>query len=180
MPMLLAANEMVRSFLTTPCDSLLMVDADQVFTPETLTRLRGDSRAWGYDGVGALYIGRSAHRPLLMRETPETAGLLPHEGKVEYYWIEKWPDGDLVDVDVMGLGFTLLRRHVFEELPPPWFCYTPQNPDASDDIYFFRRSHKLGRKFAINTKVKIGHIMDEAVLGYDNVAYPEGGKPTAK
>lgn len=167
-----AANRLVRAFLETDCDSLLFVDNDHTFKPDVLERFRSNPTAWQYDAVGALYIARGTSYPIIVRETPESEGAEPGTGGIRYTWITHWPWGDVMDVDALGLGFTVIRRRVFEALAEPWFKFDQVDEDATEDMIFFARAKRAGFRFAVDTAVHIGHLMDNACVtvpeGYDD------------
>lgn len=167
-----AANRIVSAFLETDCDSLLFVDNDHTFKPDVLERLRSNPLGWEYDAIGALYVARGTPYPIILREDPECADAEPGTGSITYDWINRWPWGDTMDVDALGLGFTLVRRRVFETLSEPWFMFDQVDPDATEDMIFFARAKRAGFRFAVDTEVHIGHLMDNACLtmpeGYDD------------
>jgi hypothetical protein len=62
-----------------------------------------------------------------------------------------------------GMGFCLFNIDVFRKVPAPWF-HTADVEDANtnseftQDGYFFRKAVTAGCKFAVDTRVKVGHI----------------------
>jgi len=116
MPAHWAGDAVVRDFLRTDLDTLLMVDDDMTFPPDTLSRLRDNEPNWGYDVVGAFYTFRVwPPKPLtykLMEQPPEP---LSFRGD----WFNPQlgvKEGQVVPVDAVGFGFTLIRREVLEAM----------------------------------------------------------------
>lgn len=78
---------------------------------------------------------------------------------------------DLFPVDLLGFGFVIISRHVFQQLidkkvPRPWFRYIVNEPSAqgkpemmSEDFYFCERvvAPNLGIKPVIDQRVKVVH-----------------------
>lgn len=76
-----------------------------------------------------------------------------------------WKSGDIVEVNGCGMGFTLMKRSLFEDpkLPRPFFKTVAEIKDhqmagMTQDIYFYRNIKKLGYKIAVDTGVKCGHL----------------------
>lgn len=159
-PAHLAANLLVRGFLASTADSLLFVDDDHAFRGDTLERLRSRAESWQYDAVGALYTARGVGRPLILAETPDSKARPSGDGDAQYFWPTEWNAGDVLEVDGLGLGFTLIRRRVFEGLPEPWFYYPRMVDTSSEDLPFFRDARRAGFRLAVDTALPIGHLMD--------------------
>lgn len=125
-----AANGLARSFLRTDKDSLLMVDDDMTFPPDALERLRTNTANQDFDIAFAFCTHkRWPPKPVVMRlrdpQPGEPESLLGHS----FTWPERLPPkflrGGVMEVDAVGLAFTLIRRHVFEsmidrEYGPEW------------------------------------------------------------
>jgi len=160
-----ASDALVRQFLHSGRDTLLMLDDDQVFEMGDLEKIRENQANWQYDVVGALYTHRYwPPTPLIMQARDKQPGQ-PWCLSGEVFSVkESWEPGEVVPVDAMGLGFTLIRNTVLEEMADKsidpelnfWFTYGPGH--ESDDIPFMRRARQLGFRLAIDTGVEIGHV----------------------
>jgi hypothetical protein len=73
---------------------------------------------------------------------------------VGYLGIDKWT-GNWLEVSVIGFGFVLIRREVFETVPPPWFMW--KDPTPSEDFYACELFAKYGFKTRVLTDVKLFH-----------------------
>ena len=64
--------------------------------------------------------------------------------------------------NMLGMGFTLFNMDIFRKMPRPWFKTSSleDGPDAefTQDGYFFKTAATHGYKFAVDTRVKVGHI----------------------
>jgi hypothetical protein len=109
-----------------------------------------------YDAVSGLYW---------TKKQPEGYPLIlgnPKEDRENIYI--QVPQIDTVQpCNAMGMGFTLFRMSLFKRIEPPWFeetsaadgsVYTRQ----SQDVSFFLKAGGLGYKFAVDTRVKVGHL----------------------
>ena len=54
-----AANELVRKFLKTECDSILFLDSDAYFDVTWLERFRTLKEGWDYDILQAFHTGNN-------------------------------------------------------------------------------------------------------------------------
>lgn len=137
----------------------------------------------GYDIVGGLYWTKgNPSMPLLYgdpkktREAPEGMFKVRFPAKVQKKvkpgTINKdghdWYDGELVECNGSGMGFTLYKMDIFkdERIEKPWFKSisdhgTDKNPGIrqyTQDLWFFEKARNLGYKVAIDTRIKIGHL----------------------
>jgi len=63
--------------------------------------------------------------------------------------------GEMVEVDGIGSHFVLIRKRVFEALPPPWYKCT--TPSAGEDYWFCRKAKAAGFKIWADMTVHTGH-----------------------
>lgn len=75
--------------------------------------------------------------------------------------------GNWLQVDVVGMGFCLVKKEVYEKIPEPWYPWA--TPQPSEDFAFCIKAKKTG--FAINvfTKVQLRHTGDLCVNPDGNV-----------
>jgi hypothetical protein len=142
-------NKIVEDAKRSGCSHLLMMDVDQVYPVDTVTRLLSHNK---------MVVGCLVHRryppfdPLVMR------GSINH-----YETIEEWEDGDLIEVDATGTGCLMFDMKIFEDMPAPWFRFR-ENPDPSipggvgEDIGFCSDLRERGYKIYVDTGVKCGHL----------------------
>ena len=161
-----AADELARAFLErTQHDSILFLDDDHEFAPDALHLMRENQETWPYDAVMALIPRRNLLEPspIIMRwlgpiNTPQA--LLG-----EHYTLRPdFEEGTVQEVDVLGLGFTLFRRHVFEAMINEehglqftnWFKWGIGR--EGEDVPFCQEMRRRGMRMAIDTNVQVGHI----------------------
>jgi hypothetical protein len=73
-----------------------------------------------------------------------------------YVPISSWT-GNFVKVDVIGFGFCLLKREVFEKTPYPWFTWFP-DPTPSEDFVFCENAKKAGFGTFVHCGITLSHI----------------------
>jgi len=141
-----AADSLVHGFLRGNCDSILFIDDDMVFSNSDLDTLRDDVDGFEYDGLmGLCQSRRPPHKPIIMQTAPCGKFLIP----------DKPPRDKIVDVGIVGLGFTLIRRSVFEKMEKPYFYFSERGD--GEDATFSINATELGFKLGVSTRVQIGH-----------------------
>lgn len=178
-----ARNRLVKLFLESAEEWLLMVDADAALHPATLVRLL----SWGRPLVGALafsrygpcfptvYRGRPADRQGFVIQIDEVrAWLQTHPELVtsEPMVLEPRPEDALTRVDVTGCHCLLIHREVLESMPQPWFLgredaeHGGGAPDGSgEDFYFCEKAADCGWEVFVDRSCMAAHAYgDERVL----------------
>lgn len=167
-----AADSLARGFLRSEADSVLFIDDDMLFQNSDLDTLRDDPEGFDYGALMGLCQSRKPpHKPVILEH---------HEGG--RFKIEPVPPEDcIVDVGVVGLGFTLIKREVFENMHKPYF-YFGERGDG-EDAMFSINAGLLGHKLGVNTRVQIGHRFPVAVkwnFKGDALEYLSTNKETQK
>lgn len=175
-PQHIAANLLVKNFLDGSADTLCFVDDDHEFAPDTLRRLRNDPEGQRYDVLQAIYIARRSKRPVVLRvnEEPETV----HHPAL-YDWVTDYKRGEVVPVDGIGLGFTLVRRELLEAVvdaygPQAFEFGTGRTYLATEDLIFSNKVRALGHTMAVHTGVEVKHL-HELGIGLDDVLQTQTG-----
>ncbi len=138
-------NEIVTQALKANCTHLMMMDTDQVYHPDTITRLLSHK----LPVVGALVYRRyPPFDPLMLK------------GEIgKYQTISEWEPDSLVEVDATGTGCLLFEMEVFKKLPSPWFYF--RNHDTGvvgEDIGFCSDLKKAGYQIFVDTSIAAGHL----------------------
>ena len=62
----------------------------------------------------------------------------------------------------LGLGFSLVKREVFEKVPKPWFANPIDEKDVfiTDDVFFFSKCQEAGFKVWCDPLLVVKHIGD--------------------
>jgi len=89
---------------------------------------------------------------------------MKNPGGVGYLSIESW-SGNWLKVAVIGFGFVLIKREVFETVPPPWFTWKEVAP--SEDFYACELFARYGFETRVLTVVQLSHLGGFKVLCKD-------------
>jgi len=149
-------NTLVKFALEKKPDYILFIDSDQVFLPAMLDCLISLNQ----DVVSALCFQR--HRP---HDPAIRVG-----GKV----LKDFNEGDIIEVDQVGMAMILIRSEVFRKIPYPWFKNEWRVKDGNDylhmeDLYFSDLLKKYGYKIYVHTGVISDHFGTEVSI--DNFKY---------
>ena len=175
-----ARNDVVRTFLRSSAEWLLMIDTDMVFAPSAVDRLLEVADPTHRPIVGGLCFGGGRGGrlfPTLYRLRPTSDG---HPEPVEV--VEDYPEDTLVRVDATGAAFLLMHRATLKRIgrtyggdrmdgPAPWFIEGSVYKGLSfgEDWAFCMRAKELGIAVHVHTGVEIGHVKP-VVLGSEQFA----------
>jgi hypothetical protein len=138
---------------------LLTVETDNIPPPTGLLQLVSDMEASRFDAMGGIYWMKGEDGVPMAYGRPED---IPRNMRPFVP-----PAGAVTPVNGLGMGFTLFSIDMFKRIPPPWFKTVHEwIPGAgmerymTQDMYFFEHAAKYGFSFAVNTKVRVGHLDD--------------------
>lgn len=72
--------------------------------------------------------------------------------------------GHLMEVNGIAMGCALWRMDLFRQVPAPWFVTVAdvvpeKGPMAfTQDLFFCKRAKEAGKRFAVDMRVKVGHL----------------------
>jgi hypothetical protein len=103
---------------------------------------------------------------LYLRDVPIVSGVyrLKRKGFPVSYLVDSAPDmskEEYFEVKYTGLGFCLVKREVYEKVPPPWFVGSNVSgvaAGAGEDTYFCDKVRKYGYKVMVDCRVQLSHI----------------------
>lgn len=142
-------NDVVETMYREKADWVLFVDDDHIFDPRSLMRL------WNrrVPIVSALIVSRKApYRTVQLR------------WKGGNLWDQVSPSelqgNSLVEVDLVGMGFTLIRREVFDKIPRPWFKTGEETEWGwmSEDAFFCWQAKRAGFSLYADCGVRVPHL----------------------
>ena len=119
-----------------------------------------------WDILGGLYhIKQDTPVPIIWRD--DTKGWL--EPFVHYN------PGEVVQCNIIGMDFTMIRTEIFEKIKEPWFKTGPTTKEEyekifcpvnlqeyynhTEDVWFCHLAKQAGLKIGIHTDVRVGHLM---------------------
>jgi hypothetical protein len=162
---------------------LLSLDADMVFPTDVLRRMLAHHDQGIVSGHYCLKGG--ANQPVAMRNPHVPAG-----ATVTHYEYDAGHRDDpagtdargLRDVDVVGMGCTLIPMAVFDAIGDlPWFEYE-NGPDGmpivSEDVPFCRKARAAGVRVCWDPSIKCGHAATKVVTPTWTEMQQDGLVPT--
>jgi len=149
-------------------DWLCMIDDDQVFAPDLLNRLLRHLADDRVDIVVPLILRRNPpHEPCLLVAAPPRGA---HTRVVELqapkpvrYFLRQMKltnQRGLQRVEAAGSGIMLIRRRVFERVPPPWF---ERRGELGDDFHFCLKARAANCGVYCDVGTTAGHVAPMAV-----------------
>lgn len=146
-----AHNALVRSFLETECDTLLIIEDDHEGPVEIVRDMRFKAENWEYDVVCASYVNR--------RGVPRAiGGTFTGERNARGWQVHRdmreVASSGTQQVDVAALGLVFIRRWVVEAMlrdgdPAQtfWFEWAGAN---SQDITFYAECKRMGARVGVD------------------------------
>jgi len=149
-----ARNSLIQQAQFEGCRRIFMLDTDQVYPPDTLTKLMNH---------GKDICGVRVHR----RYPPFDPIFLRWDEEVKkYYRIpdEEMFSGNLVEIDATGTGALLINMEIFDRIEEPWFkVVTDPGARTGEDIYFCTKARKAGFRIFVDTSIEVDHLATIAI-----------------
>jgi hypothetical protein len=154
-------NRIARSFLRTDAQWLFLVNDDQVWAPNTLTKLLTHD----VDVVTGLYLSR------MFPFAPICYDQVSDMGLVHSRYLLPGEAG-LIPIKACGDGCLLIRRKVLEAIPDPWWeLGNPQKDMCCHDVLFSKKVNDAGFQIYADLEVTVGHLALFSVFPHRN---PQG------
>ena len=142
-----ARNSLVEQAQMEGASHLMMLDTDQVYPPETLTKLMSNK---------VDVCGVRVHRRWMPFDPIFLRGDI---GKYESVPDEEMYSGNLIDIDATGSGCLLFDMSVFDKVRYPWFKLDIQDGElVGEDFYFCSKARKAGIRICVDTAIEVGHL----------------------
>jgi len=171
-----AYTEMVGRILKDPYLSkwkyIMTMEDDNLPPPDAHIRLLETIDWGGYDAVSGLYFTKGDwNMPMAYGDPAEYArtGVLTMQPRDVAHAVEA---GTIMEVNGIGMGCALWRMDLFREIDPPWFVTVNDIiPDKgimafTQDLYFCERARRVGKRFAVDMRVRVGHMDVETGVVY--------------
>lgn len=158
-----AMGELVKSaFVKCPDFDRLVVFEHDVFPPtNAFSRI---AQYEDQDIVGGMTFGHGFPHHLMVgtRVQVEPAKFCPPTADV----IRRWAESPaLYEVDAVAMGFTAIRRQVFENWDPTVEMWKPTPPMVGHDLHFCSEAKKQGFKVWVDSGIRCGHL-STTLIGY--------------
>jgi hypothetical protein len=112
-----------------------------------------------YDVAGGLYWTKGEPSLPLIYGNGDFDSPIPFEVNIN------WKANDVVAVNGIGMGFTLMKRSIFEDtrIEKPYFKTVGEVTSGgikvmTQDLYFCEKIKKLGYKICVDTSIRCGHL----------------------
>lgn len=159
-----ARCNMLRTFVRSDADYLVMVDCDEIWPANAIQSLV----LRDLPVVSALYFSTMPpHLPIWRRWNEET-------GQLEVTLAAA--PAEPFQVDAVGAGFLCIRRDVAEEVGENSFIPDLHQPwgNINEDFAFCQRARALGHSVWVDPAVRIGHLTMRSIEESAFLAYCAG------
>ena len=155
-PVDFARNSLVEEFLRSPCEWLLMIDADVVPPPTVLNLTKHGADTHPIVGGVCLGLINGKVTSTIFQELKESPG--------QYVQHEHLNDSGVLPVDATGTGCLAIHRSVFERLSRPYFEFVFHEESRAiktgEDIRFCEKARAAGFPVHIDKSVRCSHYKD--------------------
>jgi GT2 family glycosyltransferase len=146
-------NNLVKRAMASGCSHLIMMDTDQIYHPQTITKLLAHNLP---------IVSCVVHRryppfdPLLFRSKDGDKHALEP--------ILEFKQGDLLEIGGTGTGCMLVSMEVFYGIKEPWFSFNGIEDDElgtvmmGEDFHFCWKARDAGFKLYADTSLTAGHL----------------------
>ena len=163
-----AYDEMIKNILANPDLSkwkyVLTLEDDNIPPPDAHIRLL-ETIEWGkFDAVSGIYFTKGDLNMPMAYGDPEEykrTGVLDFRPRDVRAALR---NGTVMPVNGIAMGCSLYRMDLFRELPAPWFVTVNDVVEGkgvscfTQDLYFCERAKRAGKTFAVDLRVKVGHL----------------------
>lgn len=163
-----AYNRLIEMALSDPglrdWKYVLTLEDDNLVPPDAHVRLLESIEDGKWDAVGGVYFTKGdINMPMAYGDPDEFSrtGVLDFRPRDVR---EALASGQIMPVNGLAMGCTLWRMDLFRQLSAPWFVtvadHTPEKGAqcATQDLYFCERAKRAGKRFAVDLRVKVGHL----------------------
>lgn len=142
---------------------IMTVEDDNLLPPDAHIRLLESIEETGYDAMAGLYFTKGDYNmPMAYGDPNEFRAT----GKLDFRprnVVEALNAGKIMEVNGVAMGCTLYRLDLFKYIPPPWFVTVQEvengaNKGYTQDLWFCERAKRMGKKFGVDMRVKVGHL----------------------
>lgn len=163
-----AYNRMITDILANPelakWKYVLTLEDDNLIPADAHIRLIESIEAGGYDAVSGIYFTKGDYNmPMAYGDPDEYArtGVLDFRPRDIRSALER---GTVMPVNGIAMGCALWRMDLFKQIAAPWFVTVSdiipdKGPAAfTQDLWFCEKAVRAGKRFAVDFRVKVGHL----------------------
>ena len=145
---------------------LLTLEDDNLPPPDAHVRLlEAIEFGTGFDAVSGIYFTKGdVNMPMAYGDPEEyqRTGVLDFRPRDVRTALQR---GQLMEVNGIAMGCALWRLDLFRQIPSPWFVtvsdWIPEKGGVmqmTQDLFFCRQARERGKRFAVDFRVKVGHL----------------------
>lgn len=163
-----AYDTMIRTILDNPDLSkwkyVMTLEDDNLPPPDAHIRLLESIDQFNFDAVSGIYFTKGDINMPMAYGDPDR---FRREGVLDFAprnVAEAIQRGQVMEVNGIGMGCALWRMDLFRELAAPWFVTVSDVVAGkgvacmTQDLYFCERARRAGKRFAVDMRVKVGHL----------------------
>lgn len=171
-----AYNKMIEHIVADPNLSkwkyVMTLEDDNLPPPDALQKLIETLEASKYDAVSGIYFTKGDYNMPQAYGNPDKFRVT---GELEFAprnVVEALARGQVMEVNGIAMGCAVWRMDLFKDIKAPWFVtvneWTPDkgNKCYTQDLYFCERARRAGKRFAVDFRVKVGHMDVETGVVY--------------
>lgn len=143
---------------------IMTMETDNLQPPDAHIKLLQTIEAGKFDGVSGIYYTKGdLNMPMAYGNAAEYA----RTGVLEFAPLDvraAQTAGHVMEVNGIAMGCSLYRMSLFREIEPPWFVTFADVVDGkgpmafTQDLWFCKRAREKGKRFAVDFRVKVGHL----------------------
>lgn len=163
-----AYDRMIQNILANPELSkwkyVMTLEDDNLPPPDAQIRLLEAIEAGPFDAVSGLYFTKGdTNMPMAYGDPDEyrRTGVLSFPPLDVRAALSK---GNVLEVNGIAMGCALWRMDLFRQITPPWFVtmsdFIPDRGTIcmTQDLSFCEKARRAGKTFAVDMRVKVGHL----------------------
>lgn len=162
-----AYNKMISDILAHPdlrtWKYVMTIESDNLVPPDAHIRLMETIEAGMWDAVSGIYFTKGdVNMPMAYGDPArfESTGVLEFTPRDI---TDALASGKVMPVNGIAMGCALWRMDLFRQVPAPWFVTLADVVDGTfeamtQDLYFCREARKRGHRFAVDCRVRVGHM----------------------
>ena len=163
----IAYNNMIAGILANPDMAswkyVMTVESDNLVPWDAQKRLLETIEVGQYDAVSGIYFTKGEYNMPMAYGDPQKFHMT---GELEFMprdITQCLAAGQVMEVNGIAMGCALWRLDLFRKIPAPWFVTVDDVVDGrpmgfTQDLYFCRRARMAGRRFAVDMRVRVGHL----------------------
>jgi hypothetical protein len=151
---------------------VLTLEDDNLPMPDAHIRLLESIHWGGYDAVSGIYFTKGDYNMPMAYGDPE---LFRRTGELDFRprdIVSALQNGNVMEVNGIAMGCAIWKTELFRRIPRPWFQtladWTPEKGSVAgtQDLVFWGKARRAGARFAVDMRVRVGHIDPETGVVY--------------